>query len=65
MKRPKFSKEQIIYALRQHEADTPIECVYRQLGVSQAECINALPERGVTPDSGDIGDTFGPVAAHR
>ena len=36
MKRSKFSEEQITFALRQHEAGTPVEDVCRQLGVSQA-----------------------------
>jgi len=37
MKRSKLSEEQITYALRQHEAGTPVEDVCRQLGVSQAK----------------------------
>ncbi len=36
MKRSKFSEEQITFVLRQHEAETPVEYIYRQLGVSQA-----------------------------
>jgi len=36
MKRSKFSEEQVTFALRQHEAGTPVEDVCRQLGVSQA-----------------------------
>lgn len=35
MKRSKFSEEQITFALRQHDAGTPVEEVCRQLGVSQ------------------------------
>ncbi len=36
MKQSKFSAEQIAYALRTHEAGTPVEDICRQLGVSQA-----------------------------
>ena len=36
MKRSKFSEEQVAYALRQVEADTPVGDVCRQLGVSEA-----------------------------
>jgi putative transposase len=36
MKRPRFSEEQVAYALRQVEAGTPVEDVCRQLGVSEA-----------------------------
>ena len=36
MKRSKFSKEQIVYAIRQAEAGTPIGDLCRQLGVSDA-----------------------------
>ena len=36
MKRSKFSEEQITYALRQHEASTPVDNVCREFGVSQA-----------------------------
>lgn len=36
MKRSKFTEEQITYALRQHEAGTPVADVCRQLGVSEA-----------------------------
>lgn len=36
MKRSKFSEEQITYALRQHEAGTPVADICRQLGVSEA-----------------------------
>ena len=36
MKRSKFSEEQIVYAIRQAEAGTPIGYLCRQLGVSDA-----------------------------
>ena len=36
MKRSKFSEEQIVYALRQADAGTPIGDLCRQLGVSEA-----------------------------
>jgi putative transposase len=36
MKRSKFSKEQVAYALRQAESGTPVGDVCRQLGVSEA-----------------------------
>ena len=36
MKRSKFSEEQVTFALRQHEAGTPVADVCRQLGVSEA-----------------------------
>lgn len=36
MKRSKFTEEQITYALRQHDAGTPVVDVCRQLGVSDA-----------------------------
>lgn len=36
MKRSKFTEERITYALRQHEAGTPVQDVCRQLGVSEA-----------------------------
>jgi len=36
MKRSKFSEEQVTYALRQHEAGTPVADICRQLGVSEA-----------------------------
>ena len=36
MKRSKFSEEQIVYAIRQAEAGTPIGDLCRQLGVSDA-----------------------------
>jgi putative transposase len=36
MKRPKFSEEQIAYALRQVEGGTPPADICRQLGVSEA-----------------------------
>ncbi len=36
MKRSKFSEEQITYALRQHEAGTPVQDICRQLGVAEA-----------------------------
>ena len=34
MKRSKFTEEQITYALRQHDAGTPVGDICRQLGVS-------------------------------
>lgn len=34
MKRSKFSEEQIVYAIRQAEAGTPVGDLFRQLGVS-------------------------------
>ena len=36
MKRSKFSEEQIVYAIRQAEASTPVGDLCRQLGVSDA-----------------------------
>ena len=36
MKRSKFTEEQITYALRQHDAGTPVGNICRQLGVSAA-----------------------------
>ena len=36
MKRSKLSEEQIVYAIRQAEADPPIGDLCRQLGVSDA-----------------------------
>ena len=36
MKRSRFTEEQITFALRQHDAGTPVEDICRQLGVSQA-----------------------------
>ena len=36
MKRPKFSEEQIVYAIRQAESGTPVGDLCRQLGVSDA-----------------------------
>jgi putative transposase len=36
MKRSRFTEEQITFALRQHDAGTPVEGICRQLGVSQA-----------------------------
>jgi putative transposase len=36
MKRSKFSEEQIVFALRQAEAGTPVGDLCRQLGVSNA-----------------------------
>ena len=36
MKRSKFSEEQVMYALRQSEAGSPVADVCRQLGVSEA-----------------------------
>lgn len=36
MKRPKFSEEQIVYAIRQADAGTPVGDLCRQLGVSDA-----------------------------
>ena len=36
MKRSRFSGEQIIYAIRQAESDTPVGDLRRQLGVSDA-----------------------------
>ena len=36
MKRSKFSEEQIVYALRQADAGTPVSDLCRQLGVSDA-----------------------------
>jgi putative transposase len=36
MKRSKFSEEQIVYALRQAEAGTPVGDLCRQFGVSDA-----------------------------
>jgi putative transposase len=36
MKRSKFSEEQVVYALRQAEAGTPVGDLCRQLGVSDA-----------------------------
>ena len=38
MKRSRFSEEQIIYAIRQAEAGTPLVDLCRQLGVSEATC---------------------------
>ena len=35
MKRSKFSEEQIVYAIRQAEAGTPIGDLCRQLGVER------------------------------
>ena len=35
MKRSKFSEEQIVYAIRQAEAGTPVGDLCRQLGVSE------------------------------
>lgn len=36
MKRSKFSEEQIVYAIRQAEAGTPVGDLCRPLGVSDA-----------------------------
>ena len=36
MKRSKFTERQITYALRQHEAGTPVADICRQLGVAEA-----------------------------
>jgi len=36
MKRSKFSEEQIVYAIRQADAGTPVGDLCRQLGVSDA-----------------------------
>ena len=36
MKRSKFTEEQITYALRQHDAGTPVGDICRQLGASEA-----------------------------
>lgn len=36
MGRAKFSEEQIMFALRQHEAGTPVADVCRQIGASEA-----------------------------
>ena len=36
MKRSKFSEEQVTFALRQHDAGTPVGDICRQLGVSEA-----------------------------
>ena len=36
MKRSKFSEEQVVYAIRQAEAGTPVGDLCRQLGVSDA-----------------------------
>ena len=36
MKRSKFSEEQIVYAIRQAEAGTPVDDLCRQLGVGDA-----------------------------
>ena len=36
MKQSKFSEEQIVYALRQADAGTPVSDLCRQLGVSDA-----------------------------
>ena len=36
MARGKFSEEQITFALRQHEAGTPVADVCRQIGASEA-----------------------------
>ncbi|MEP6889906.1 MAG: transposase [Nitrospirota bacterium] len=38
MKRSKFSEEQIVYAIRQADAGTPIGDLCRQLGVRAATC---------------------------
>ena len=36
MKRSTFSEEQVVYAIRQADAGTPVEDLCRQLGVSDA-----------------------------
>jgi putative transposase len=36
MKRSRFTEEQVTFALRQHEAGTPVADICRQLGVSEA-----------------------------
>jgi putative transposase len=36
MKRSKFSEEQVVYAIRQADAGTPVGDLCRQLGVSEA-----------------------------
>jgi putative transposase len=36
MKQSKFSEEQIVYAIRQDEASTPVDDLCRPLGVSDA-----------------------------
>ena len=36
MKRSRLTEEQITFALRQHDAGTPVEDICRQLGISQA-----------------------------
>ena len=38
MKRSKFSEEQVVYAIRQADAGTPVGDLCRQLGVSDATC---------------------------
>ena len=38
MKRSKFSEEQIVYAIHQADAGTPIGDLCRQLGVRAATC---------------------------
>lgn len=44
MKRSKFSEEQIVYAIRQADAGTPVGDLCRQLGVSELRRLRQLEE---------------------
>lgn len=41
MKKTRYTEEQLVFALRQEKASTPVPDILRQMGVSEAPCYEA------------------------
>jgi hypothetical protein len=64
MKRSTFSEEQIVYAIRQAEAGTPVGDLCRQLGVSDATLLVSMSVN-TSPHAAASGDRLPPQRQSR
>jgi hypothetical protein len=64
MKRSTFSEEQIVYAIRQAEAGTPVGDLCRQLGVSDATLLVSMSVN-TSPHAAYSGERLSPQRQSR